>query len=438
MGAVTAARKQQSTDDLKGRLLTGSALNFIAVGFNQGSTLVANVFVARILGKQVFGDYTMLLTTLLTLVTLAQLAMGNTATKFAAEYRSTDRERAGQVLAMTLNITLLATVIVTTILLLGASTIAQVSLGRPGLTVPLMIGVGYLCFSTINGFQIGALSGLEDYKGLAISGVLTGTVGVALIAFGARYYGLEGALLGLSLTAISRCIFHYYSLRKEMRIQAIRMTWSVPEDVRTQVLNYALPAIASGYVLFPIGYWTNAMLFQQPNGQSEMAVFGAANNLRTLAISLPNVINMVGLAVLNHTMRNRGHAAYRKVNNYSTGAMVGSAAVAAGGILLGGPLLLHFFGKEFRVGLLPLAILLASTLPESLSMGFRQHIQSRAKMWTWLVAVILPWQVVYFLVTWLAVPVYGAVGLASAYLVGTLVYALSSGLVARNIKEATA
>jgi O-antigen/teichoic acid export membrane protein len=55
-------------DRLQDRLIKGTALNLIAVAFNQGSTLIVNIIVARILMKQSFGEYAMVQSTLLTVV----------------------------------------------------------------------------------------------------------------------------------------------------------------------------------------------------------------------------------------------------------------------------------------------------------------------------------------------------------------------------------
>ena len=61
---------------LRDRLIKGTALNLIAVVFNQGSTLFVNIIVARLLLKQGFGEYAMVQSTLLTVSMLSQLATG--------------------------------------------------------------------------------------------------------------------------------------------------------------------------------------------------------------------------------------------------------------------------------------------------------------------------------------------------------------------------
>jgi O-antigen/teichoic acid export membrane protein len=68
---------------LRDRPIKGTALNLIAVAFNQGSTLIVNIIVTRILPKQNFGEYGMVQSTLLMVATLSQLATVYTAEKFS-------------------------------------------------------------------------------------------------------------------------------------------------------------------------------------------------------------------------------------------------------------------------------------------------------------------------------------------------------------------
>ena len=85
---------------IRRRLIQGTVSNLIAVAFNQGSTVIVNVIIARILMKQSFGEYAMVQVTVLTMATMAQLATGFTASKYLAEYRSSCPERAGRVMGV--------------------------------------------------------------------------------------------------------------------------------------------------------------------------------------------------------------------------------------------------------------------------------------------------------------------------------------------------
>ena len=206
---------------VKNRLITGTALNFLATAFNQGSTLVVNILVARILMKEGFGEYAMVQSTLLTLATLGQLATGYTAAKYVAEYRTVAPQRAGRIMGLCAIVSAAMACVATIVLVLIAPWLATSVLKAPHLSVALMIGSGFVFFSAINGYQTGALSGLEAYGGLAKAGVVSGIMTVIAISLGAWTGGLNGTLVGLSISAVLRCLIHSWWLRFESRAQGI-------------------------------------------------------------------------------------------------------------------------------------------------------------------------------------------------------------------------
>ena len=90
------------------RLRQGIQWSALGTIINQGSTFIVSVIAARILGRETFGGYAIVLSTIVTLSNIAQLGMGYTTTKFVAELRETDRTRAGRVLGMGTVVSILA------------------------------------------------------------------------------------------------------------------------------------------------------------------------------------------------------------------------------------------------------------------------------------------------------------------------------------------
>src|SRR3954465_9073982 len=78
----------------------GVAWNLFDTVLTQGSVFVTTMLLARILGKEVFGELGMIQSTMQTLATVAQLAAGFTATKYVAEYRDTNKARTGRILGL--------------------------------------------------------------------------------------------------------------------------------------------------------------------------------------------------------------------------------------------------------------------------------------------------------------------------------------------------
>ena len=86
-------------------------------------------------------------------------------------------------------------------LLVAAPYLAAHVFHAPHLTFAVQVSVGYLFFVTINGYQIGALSGLEAFQRLATIGAIYGICNLGMVVLAAHFLGLNGALGAMSVAA---------------------------------------------------------------------------------------------------------------------------------------------------------------------------------------------------------------------------------------------
>src|SRR5437764_944488 len=114
-----------SSTSLYARLKSGLFWSLVGTVFNQGSTLAVNVMVAHSLSRHVFGEYSMLQSTMLTMAAIAQLAMGSTATKYVAEFRSSDQAKTGRILGLCAVVSATAACIATLALLAIQAAVAE-------------------------------------------------------------------------------------------------------------------------------------------------------------------------------------------------------------------------------------------------------------------------------------------------------------------------
>lgn len=409
------------------RFFKGTTLNLIAVGFNQGSTFVINIIVARTLVFEAFGEYTILYSTLLTISTLSQLAAGYTASKYIAEYRSVDPKRSGRIMGLCSLSSIIMAGLSVLVLFLIAPWLASEMMNAPHLSHNLLVGSVFLFFSVINGYQTGALSGLEAYGGLAKAGILSGIFSTIFISLGAILSGLNGALFGLGASAFFRFIFHYRFLRLESALQNIFPKFKGSYNREKSILfNFSLPAAFSGYYSMPMIWFANSFLVRQPNGYGEMALYSAANNIRLLVLFLPNVMNVVGLSVLNNELHGGNFVRHKYIYRSN---VVKIFFISLCGFLTAGLLdhqLLELFGNNFLPGHKILWLLLFSTLFESLSIALYQYLQSLSKLWHSLFLITIPREGCLVIMSFLLVQPYGGVGLATAYfftaILGTILH----------------
>jgi O-antigen/teichoic acid export membrane protein len=385
--------------------------------FTQGSVFLSNIVVANLLGREIFGEYGMIQSTLLTLSGVAQVATGVTATKYVAEFRSTDKEKTGRILGICSALTFVTGVIASFLLLAGGTWLATRTLRAPHLSRGIMIASGYVMFTVVNGYQAGALAGLEGYRTLARAGTLQGGLHFSVVTLCTWFYGLEGALAGLVASSAGRWLLYHRALRTAGREQGISLTYDGLWQERGIVLKFALPAALSGFTSMPALWFANAVLVRQDGGYSQMGIYSAANTLRALVLFLPALFNNVGMSLLNNERGLGNESNYRKIFWFNLAATSGVAVAGAGFVAAAGPWLLRAFGKDFVGGGEVLRILMLSTLPEILAVASAQVVQSREKLWLSLFAIALPRDVSIVALAYYLAPRYGAAGLAWAYTV---------------------
>lgn len=419
---------------LRNRLFKGTALNFVAVTFSQGSTLIVNIVVARILLKDTFGEYAMVQNTLLTAAGLSQLATGYTASKYVAEYRSVDPERAGRIMGLCAAISILMAGMGAILLAVTAPLLANNILGAPHLTSGLMIGSCFLFFSAINGYQTGALSGLESYRSLAKAGILSGILTVAAIAFCTWQGGLNGAVVGLGLSSFFRCAIHNRHLRLESRAQGIAPQYrgSLGQE-KAIIFKFALPAAIAGYYSMPMIWLGNYFLVRQPGGYGEMAFYAAAINIKSILLFIPFVVNGVISSILNHIKGMGDRGLYSLLYRFNLAFVLLSTLAA--GLALGafGSGVLGLFGKSFTTGKTILLLMLASGVLEATTGSLYQRIQNSGKMWLSFLSINLPLGLLFVILAFLFVPIHGAIGLGMANVVMNACSLLGTGILAYKI-----
>ena len=402
------------------RFRSGITWNLMAAVFTQGATFAVNIAIANILGRQVLGEYAMVQNTVLTFAAVAQLATGYTATKYVAEFRSRDPEKAGRILGLCSIVATVAAGVAAVALLAGASWLAAVVLRAPHLTAGFGITALVVFFTVMNGYQIGALTGLESYRALAMAGALSGVVSVTSCTLAAWIAGLNGGLAGLGLGAFCHWVVLRRSLAAEAARQGIPIRYAARWSEMAIFWTFALPATLSGFVSLPALWLANTFLVRQPGGYEQMGLYVAAANFRMMVLFLPNVINRVGMSVLNHERGAPDQRRYRAVF-WVNGALTAAVAViGALTIVLLGPWLLPLFGRTFAEGYAVLMVLMLSTIPEALAVAAYQALQSQARMWLSLLSVSIPRDSLIAIAAYALTPRYGAIGLAWAYTMGWL------------------
>ena len=426
---VEAANAERSASSLRYRFGAGIVWNFIGTAFLQGSVFLGNIFIARLLGADVFGVYNMVSSTLLTASGLAQFSTGITATRYVAQYRVENKEKAARTLHFLLRLAFLSGCLGTVLVALSSHWLASEVLGRPVIADHLAAGAAYVLFSVMSGYLTGALAGLEGYRALALISPVQAILHVVFLGAGAWIWGGHGAIVGLTLSSVSRWILLRWVVMREADRQEIpRHAGTLGRELNI-LTRFSIPASLAGLSSMPALWLSNIFLVQQPDGYKEMGLYGAAFSLRTVISIFPAIINNVASSILNYQLGIGNEDRYRQlfiVNMLISGfiTVVGMTIIAVLGHWI-----LALFGPEFTAAYAVLLLLLLSTVPQTLQDAVYQVIQSRGRMWLSLYFVALPRDVALIVLAYYLTRDYGAFGLATAFTIAWTIALLCTILI---------
>lgn len=382
----------------------------------QGGAFAGNLVVARTLGRESFGGFAIISSTMLAVAGIAQLSTGFTATKFVAEFAVTDPARAGRVLGLCQLVAIATGLIAALGLLLGAQPLAARVLQIPALALQLAIAANYIFFAVTAAVPLGALAGLHAFRLAAIVNALQGILSVALCWLGARAFGLTGAVCAMALGALVRCALAFILLVFVCRQRGVPIRFRGAWRDRQVLFGFAIPAALCGVTILPALWACNAILIRRAGDLTGMAYVGAAMSLKTLILFLPAVIEGVSTALINREHGAGNQHTYRQIFNLSLAATGALAGVLTIGVVSLAHPLMALFGNQFTAGTDILRVLAIAACLQALTGPFYQVIQSQGRMWFFLFAVTLPRDLLMVALAFVLTPRHGALGLAFAQL----------------------
>ena len=403
------------------RLAGGVFWTTIGSLVGQGIVALGSVVLARILGKEGFGRFGILQSTISMFAVFAGLAMGYVATKHVAESVVTDRETTGRVVGLSLLVAGLAGLLVTAILMLWAEPFARRFLGSEQMAGALRIASPILLFGAVTGVLRGVLAGLEEFRAQNLLVTAMAVVTVALTTAGAWVADLRGAMwgamLGAALLLLGLSVVYQRAMSRAGIPVHFRGTWQ-----ESQVLwTLALPALLNGVMVAPVVWVTNAILVNTAGGYGEMGLFNAANQWRTILMYIPSIVLTPLLPIMTQLHATQQYGQLRRVLIRTLGLSVGVVGCLALGFSLFASRIMGLYGSGFEAGTPVFYLIMLVSVLLSAGVVVGGLLSSTGAMWTGFLFNSV-WAAAMIGTSILAVPRKGALGLALAYAVSYTIH----------------
>lgn len=282
---------------LASNLLKNSSWVLLGSFFNKGALLVFGVFIARIYGDEVFGEYGLIKNAILTTVIFSSIGLNITINKAVSQLNFTREKGKIQLLAIQgILFTIITNFIFCVVIFIYSDKISVFLFTSNHFSLLLKLSTFTIFFSSISNVQEGILFGIKRFKTISkvnvISGVMTLTISFA-ITF---YFKITGAIFSLVLVQLYR-VFHYHTSFKKLSIlKTIRIN-----DFKKKaypLLKATLP-ISLQESIFALSYFFINIIIINNFSLGDLGFYTAALHWNSIILFIPVVLKNVFLSYLS-------------------------------------------------------------------------------------------------------------------------------------------
>jgi len=394
------------------RLFRGTSWTAVGTGAVQLLGLLAAILTARILGRSRYGELGIIQSTISMFGVFAGMAMGITATRFVAQYRSTDAQRAGRFVAIPCVLGGAGAMLISIAIIVLARWLAQSVLDRPLLATALRLAALQIAFDTLLNVQIAVLAGLESFRSAALVQMSMAALRAGATVAGAHFLGVAGCIAAHTLASMITCAALQSRVRAECQRYGIPISLKGAIEELPSLWSFSVPTLMASLVLAPTAWICRVLLVRLPNGYEQMGIYNACLQwvnglrflpLRLLTVSMPMLSNLYGTSAVHE---------YYRSHRFTQLAVLAVAAVIGGGVALFAKPALSLYGRDFTGGHLVLVVAMIDATLQLLTRTQTQVALSRGHAVVDLVTSAI--RAALLIGLWWRLTHLGALGLVSA------------------------
>jgi O-antigen/teichoic acid export membrane protein len=402
----------------------GGILSRVLLGFTP-------MILARYLGPREFGVYALVLSLVSIMVGVSPLGQDTALEKLLPEYALKDRRRGGAILANTLIFFSAVLLALCAAFYYLAGSIASTLYHDASLATPFRLSALLILVLSLYNLGTSAVAGLQDFKTYSLAMIVRGATFLGLGWLGVCLLGLYGALLGQLLAGLAALgLLTAATLKCSRRRFAGFVRPNFSRGLMREIFGLAVPAFLTGLLVSSAYWWANTLLARR-SGFAAVGIFSVAFSLTQLILLVPTNLSIPAVSFLSET-HFRGHGFGGLVGNNLRLMWAITLPIAAAFALLSGPLIRLLFGPQYA-GAAPLMVAMSfAALLMILNSVVVNACYGRGYVWQ-AFFFHLGWLGLFLAIGFGLVRSWGAMGLASTFVLSYAPLALAAAIYAHRV-----
>lgn len=412
------------------RLKVGAMWSSAATVSSMVATFASTIIAARILGVNVFGAYSLALSAISALGTVTGIWLSTISVKLIAEEIPKGYEKIGQRAVIIVCFSLAASAFVLLLAHMYSSYAASFLFAKSESTLEIYIIACALGAMSVDAATSGILIGLEAWTVVGKIAVTRGIVLVIAMLSLSLKMGLVGAI-GASLCAYSvSALAAIFYIKRIINVEGGSIFTKIEFAEVKYFFVQSAPAFLGSAIGAPVLFVLNKFLMSQPNGVAEVGFFAAAFQWKNAILFIPRRFGAAALPIMAQKNHHAG-----EITEMARGIAVLATFPVVVLLSSNAEYIFSFYGPGFSEKSFLLSGVLLVAGVSAIGAGVASAIIALNKLWFGFLTNLLN-VLVLVVVSWFAIPLYGANGLILGYVVSSIVnllftyWVLRAGLLA--------
>lgn len=283
---------------ISSRLFRDSFWAIMGNGIGNALLLISGIFIARLLGSDLYGEYGVVKTNMFYMAGFATFGLVYSSTRYIAKYFHKDDTRIIGIIRNATLITLCFSTIMALVLFIFADKL-EIFLETPGISSVLRALSLIIIFKAVASTGNGILAGLGEFKNLAKSSVISGGVMFITCIPLTYFWELYGSLCSLALSQLVNLVINYWYIRRCCKTLPI---YYIREDKTKDLLKFSFP-IALQEISYALCNWAGILLLTKLSSLTQVGLYTATAQWNAVITVIPGMLANV---VLSHLSGSEG------------------------------------------------------------------------------------------------------------------------------------